>query len=84
MDKARNRLIAGAVITTLSLLLPASVRAYGTADESKATLAKTDVVAKIASNTKNKQSTNGNSNAKGSVELLESLKKARKEKGGGK
>lgn len=90
MDKAMNRLIVSAVVTTLSLLLPTSGQAYSTADEPKTVLTKSIVAVHIAANTKKKKPANVNANAgsqgsaKGSVELLESLKKARKEKGGGK
>ncbi len=92
MDEAMNRLTVGAVLITLSLLLPTSGQAYSTADEPKTVLAKSIVAVQIAANTKKKKPANVNANAgqsasqgspKGGVELLESLKKARKEKGGG-
>jgi hypothetical protein len=86
MDKAMSRLIIGTVVAALSPLFPTSGQAYGTADEQNTVLTKTTVAVKIAANTKRKKSAavHDNSSAKGSVELLESLKKARKEKGGGK
>jgi hypothetical protein len=69
-EKAVHRLIIGAALISLPLLLPPPAHALAMTDEAKAWPARTTAPVMAA-------------NPKGSVQLLEQLKKARKQKGGG-
>jgi hypothetical protein len=73
-------LAVGIFLMTLSLAVPASALGYGTADEVTATHATQPGEQLVAK--RHRIPREHSTAAKGSVELLESLKKARKEKGG--
>jgi len=74
-----HRIMTGAVIAMLSLLFPTLGFAYGTADTPKVAFTKFTAGVQVA-----KAKTNGGHSPKGGAALLESLKKARKNKGGGR